>query len=643
MFFLVQVDKNNLPRYLFLLLLAFAPLFHGGVSRFPVMVIEILIITIFFIFWLSALSRQPKIPSSVFDIFLFLFLIITFSSYFFAHYRHDALRSLLLIGAYITLYYMILFNFSRSNLRGPLRVLILSAVLQGIIGLFQYRFLGMNRVAGTFVNANFYAGFLVAILPLSLGEFLFRRKNPLWYFSNIIILAGIVLSCSRGVTLVLVVTVFFLLYFFQKKKIILCFLLLILAGLIFPNPLKKRIYTVGKTDVYAYSRLSIWKSALSMVQDHWKSGIGLGQYRYLSTAYSFPVEKAWARYSRVAAYAHNEYFQVGAELGLLGFLLVLAAIVFFWYDAGRQIQFQRFLKRENKKAQFFLLAGILAILLHALVDFNLHIPSITLLLITFAAFFRILNERINKKKQEYICFNNRKIYRIPIIVVLLGCLIACVRPYIGFRFYQKTNPSGEVTQNIRLLKKALKTDFLCAPYHNSLGGAYFARYGQSRNIIWLLKGVEHAELAAQLNPFDYRFPRSLGDGYYNIYRSILKDHAYLDNAKQEFLKALQLAPYDYRLYDRLASVEFLRGDIKKAQEYMVEALQLEPNYLKGHYQLALIKQKLGDTEGSAEEYNKIKEIRKLHLEKKVSSEYEAELIDFDYAFIERDSTDREAI
>ena len=76
---------------------------------------------------------------------------------------------------------------------------------------------------------------------------------------------------------------------------------------------------------------------------------------------------------------------------------------------------------------------------------------------------------------------------------------------------------------------------------------------------------------------------------------------------------------------------------------MVKALQLEPNYLKGHYQLALIKQKLGDTEGSAEEYNKIKEIRKLHLEKKVSSEYEAELLDFDYAFIERDFTDREAI
>ena len=50
MFFLVQVDKNNLPRYLFLLLLAFAPLFHGGVSRFPVMVIEILIITIFLFF-----------------------------------------------------------------------------------------------------------------------------------------------------------------------------------------------------------------------------------------------------------------------------------------------------------------------------------------------------------------------------------------------------------------------------------------------------------------------------------------------------------------------------------------------------------------------------------------------------------------
>jgi len=640
MFFLVQADKYNLPRYLFLILLAFAPLGAWGVSCLPVMVIELLVAAIFLVFWLANWSRRPKVPASRFDLFLFLFLIIAIISFGIAPCKHDALACLLLILGCIVSYYLILFNFSRSTVRAPVVVLILSAVVQGGIGLFQYGLLRMSQVTGTFSAPGFYAGFLVAVLPLSLGEFLFHRTNPLWYLANAIILAGILLSGSRGAVFSLLIVSMFLLYFFQKKKILLCLLLVILALAVLPGPIKQKILSPGKDDIQIYTYLSFWKSGLAMMRDYWKTGTGLGQYRYISTAYSLPVEGAWARYANSAAYAHNEYLQLGAEMGLFALCLVLAAIVWFFTDALAQVRIQRFLNAENKKTEVYLLAGILAVLTHAIVDCGLHVPAIALLLTALAALFRTLDERPSAKS---ICFADKKVYRIPIALILMGYVMASVRPFLGYHFFQKVDPDQKMALNIRFLKKAAAVDSLCASYRNSLGSAYFVQYGESHNIIWLLKGIQQAETAMKLNPNDYQFPRSMGDGYYNLYWSTLRDSTYLLYAEEEFLEALKLAPFDYRLYSRLASVKYLQGVFKEALEYMTEAVRLEPNYLKGHYQLAFIKKKMGDKAGAEREYEKIREIQQLHLETKVSSDYEAELIDFDYSCIDNDSAEKEAI
>ncbi|MEW5801756.1 MAG: O-antigen ligase family protein [bacterium] len=641
MYFLVQVDKYNLPRYLFFLLLAFAPLGSGGsISSLPIMIIELMIAVTFLTFWLASWSRHPKAPASRLDLFLFFFLIIALISFSLASYKHNALYCLLLILGCIASYYLVLFNFSRSTIRGPVIVLILSAVLQGVIGLFQYALLKTSHVTGTFPIPNFYAGFLVAVFPLSLGEFLLRRTNPLWYLANGIILAGIFLSGSREAIFSLFIVSLFLLYLFQKKKIVLSLLLVILALVILPTPFKGKILRAGENDIHVCARLSAWRSALAIIKDYWKTGIGLGQYRYISTAYTLPVEGSLARYANKSVYAHNEYLHSGAEFGLFGLFLILAAIAWFFHDALSQVQIQRFLSIENKRTQIFLLAGILAILTLALLNCDLHSPAIALLLTILAALFRTLDERAPAKS---FCFAGRKVYRIPIALILIGYVMASVRPFLGYYFFQKVDRSRKVTQNIHLLKRAAAIDSLCAAYRDSLGGAYFAQYGESLNVIWLLKGVEQAEMAMKLNPNDYQFPRSMGDGYYNLYWSTFKNSNYLIYAEEEFLEALRLAPFDYRLYSRLASVKYLQGMLKEALEYMTEAVLLEPYYLKGHYQLALIRKKMGDAAGAAKEYTKIRELYQLHLEDKATSAYEAELVDFDYSCLELNSRHKQAI
>lgn len=640
MFFLVQVDRYNLARYLLLLLLAVAPLGYGGTGHFSLMIIELLIAAAFLAFWLANLSRQPKIHASRLDFFLFIFLVMVFISFARAPAKHDALAGLLLILGCLAVYYLTLFNFSRSAIRGPAIVLILSACLQGVIGLFQSRLLGIEQATGTFSNPGFYAGFLVAIFPLALGEFLISRSNPLWYLVNALILAGIIVSRSLAGALILVLISLFLIYFFRQKKLFVGFLLLAAALAIGPNSVTEKLFPPEEAKLYARTRISIVKSALAMIRDHWPMGVGLGQYRYLSTAYSFPVEGALARYAKVGACAHNEYLQLGAEIGLFGLGLVLLAIVWFFFDAAAQIKIQRFLSPANKRSQVLILAAILAALLYALVDFSLHVPANALLLATLAALFRTLDERPAKGS---LCFISRNLYQAPIALILLGYTMASVRPFVGYYFFRKVKPEQKAAQNIDFLKKAVAIDPLCAGYHSALAWAYLSKYGESRNIIWLLKGVHQAETAEKLNPNDYQFPRTLGDGYYNLYCSVLKDSSYLIYAREEYLKAVRLAPYDYRLYSRLSSIAYLQGRLSQALWYMSKAVQLEPNYLKGRYQLASIKKKLGDRTGAAEEYEKIRQISDQHLEDKVTSEYEAELIDFDYSWLDFDSMDKEAI
>jgi O-antigen ligase len=45
-------------------------------------------------------------------------------------------------------------------------------------------------------------------------------------------------------------------------------------------------------------------------------GLGLGLYQYAYPHYAFPVEGQIARYGRVAQTPHNEYLQMGVELGV---------------------------------------------------------------------------------------------------------------------------------------------------------------------------------------------------------------------------------------------------------------------------------------------------------------------------------------
>ena len=123
----------------------------------------------------------------------------------------------------------------------------------------------------------------------------------------------------------------------------------------------------GTGDANGEVRSQIWRETLPLVRAYPLTGCGLGTF-----------ESAFLRYKHVAPmfivdYAHNDYLQTLAELGIVGFALGLALV---WRIMTRVVRLALFHQESPGWALALGLAGgIAALLLHSLTDFNLYIPA----------------------------------------------------------------------------------------------------------------------------------------------------------------------------------------------------------------------------------------------------------------------------
>jgi O-antigen ligase len=69
------------------------------------------------------------------------------------------------------------------------------------------------------------------------------------------------------------------------------------------------------------SRLAIWASGLAMLRDHPLTGVGMNMYRAEDVRTDYPVEGYQPFTRRILPHAHNEFIQVGADLGVPGLLV----------------------------------------------------------------------------------------------------------------------------------------------------------------------------------------------------------------------------------------------------------------------------------------------------------------------------------
>lgn len=275
---------------------------------------------------------------------------------------------------------------------------------------------------GPFVNRNHFAGYMEMLIPLPVALMAARAiRKELWLlygFAAALMSLAVILSLSRGGMISVLAGLVFIaiaksrlpknarrrreqssawLVWLKGLGGVAALGLILVAGVVWlgAEPVLQRlgrsieqVQTEQPGD--AISRSGIWRDTGKLIGDHTLFGVGLGAYETVFPAYSLNTIEM------VVTHAHNDYLQVLADCGVIGGVLAVWFIGVIFRAVWQGI----------KSPDAFLAAlalgggaGIFAMLLHSLFDFNLQIPSNALLFLTLCAMVSYVSVATRRKEK----------------------------------------------------------------------------------------------------------------------------------------------------------------------------------------------------------------------------------------------------
>jgi O-antigen ligase len=268
---------------------------------------------------------------------------------------------------------------------------------EAALGLAQY-FGGAAKATGTYVNSNHYSCFLQMVLPfpLVLAAIALRRGNrqgtgslkPIVLACALsgcaaLIFLGVLYSMSRmglaAVAASLLVLVFLVpvarvglrksparaIYISATVAAVAIMLLLFISA---PGALLERMANRGGQEPLTVdARVQIWRETLPMAADYRIFGSGLGTYasvfqKYRASAPEYLVD-----------FAHNDYLQLLAELGVIGFVIAIASALTILVQIVHAVR--RGPTRAHRLVAAACAAALVALMLDCSVDFDFYIPA----------------------------------------------------------------------------------------------------------------------------------------------------------------------------------------------------------------------------------------------------------------------------
>ena len=267
------------------------------------------------------------------------------------------------------------------------------ATLEAALGLVQVS-AGATQATGTYNGRDHYVCILELCLPITIsyGMLLFSRRhylaagnagNPsvlpmlaaagVWLLASIQLLA-ILASLSRAGILdtLLALLVLGLLFLsprlsspFSRIAVVISLLLGLAAVLIFASP-AALLARLADTDTQTEGRFLIWSQSLPLHKAFAWFGTGLMGFdptflKYQASMNSLRIE-----------FAHNDYLQYLIELGIIGFLPLMAAVGgVIWPIFSAALRSGR----QHRIMVVGCTASLFALAVHSSFDFNLYVPA----------------------------------------------------------------------------------------------------------------------------------------------------------------------------------------------------------------------------------------------------------------------------
>lgn len=435
---------------LVLAILIFGPLATGAVRTLEFLIIQGMTVGVM-VLWGTRLWLNPR-PQLLWPPIcwaVIAFALYAVGRYLTADIEFVARQELIRVLVYSFLFFAIVNNLHRQETT-QLIVYTLIFLAMAISFYAVYQFVtGSDKVwhfvnpykgrgSGTYICPNHLAGFLEMLLPLGLAFTLISRAKPLGKiflgYASLAIVAGIAVSLSRGswISVGVVLLVFFgVLAFHRMYRLPALALLVLLVGVgVFAIPKTHSFEArfkklLGGENVENDMRFALWKPAVEMWRDHVWWGTGPAHFNYRFRSYRPEVVQLQPNR------AHNDFVNTLADWGAVGtalvasaWLLLLLGVIKTWREV-RNAPADLGGKNSNKFGLVFGASlGLLAILLHSWVDFNMHIPANAILAVTLMALL-----------SGYTRFATDRYWftaRVPVKLVLTAVLLAGV-VYLGWQ------------------------------------------------------------------------------------------------------------------------------------------------------------------------------------------------------------------
>jgi len=537
---------------------------------------------------------------------IYLFILIMSISLFESKFLIVSLRDYVIFLSYFLIYFLLINNIENGQeFYSFIKLFFIISFIISIYTIIQYYGLDpylkeLGTLTSTIGQKNWISNYLTIIFPMALTFFLLEKikKNKIFFFVLLSIIYTTLIICqSRGIWISILLTIPIGIFFIYKSKLFNIFqenkkwliLLLITFTIItiiysVDNPLNKDLLTVPQRALSTFDerdpsinmRLLNWQNTYQMIKDQPFLGSGIGTFKmnYLDYQAEFLKNNpAYMEYWVFPREAHNEYLQIGAELGLSG-LGIFLVIIFIFYST-----IIKFLKEEqnnkNRLVCWGLMMGISCFLIHSLFTFPLHVPALgaTFFIVVGLTTVYMKDFNLFKYKEDKTIkkLKNRNpgikiIYSILVTIIMIIAIDSLViKPYLSSIYSYKGKQNlveGNYQEALSNFEYGEKLD----PYNGNilinLGATYY-NLGVSDKVEGIFRRAENYIK-------DKNIHLNLGLYYMNTKNYI--------EAEEEFKYAIFLDPNFTKVYYGLGYLYFIQEDYDSAVKQWNKTLEIEPNF-----------------------------------------------------------------